>query len=239
MPSLWESLAAPIPAEKIKSRTQKIRGREVTFRYIDAQTVRERLDALVPGRWQLSLRPLPPTEQGDSTVYNLIAELTIIEPPPGTDGNWLPVSREDVGTGYSYKAAASDAFKRAAMRFGIAHELYEEKGKPAAEEQRVRRALQPDIPDDEPLTAANAPDLRFPGGGTVGDDPACPKCGGEMWDNRESKRSPKAPDFRCKDRDCDGVIWPPKQKKPQGAAAKKAKPEPVRTLEDEDDDLPF
>jgi hypothetical protein len=38
----------------------------------------------------------------------------------------------------------------------------------------------------------------------------CPKCGGEMWDNREKKTNPKAPDFKCKDRDCDGVIWPPK-----------------------------
>jgi hypothetical protein len=40
--------------------------------------------------------------------------------------------------------------------------------------------------------------------------PSCPKCGGEMWDNREGKRNPKAPDFKCKDRGCDGVIWPPR-----------------------------
>ncbi|HKG90291.1 MAG TPA: hypothetical protein VKA84_00290, partial [Gemmatimonadaceae bacterium] len=31
-----------------------------------------------------------------------------------------------------------------------------------------------------------------------------------MWDNREGKRNPKAPDFKCKDRDCGGVIWPPR-----------------------------
>lgn len=35
----------------------------------------------------------------------------------------------------------------------------------------------------------------------------CPKCGGKMWDNRLSKRNPKAPDFKCRDRSCDGVIW--------------------------------
>jgi len=29
-----------------------------------------------------------------------------------------------------------------------------------------------------------------------------------MWDNRLSKRNPKAPDFKCRDRACDGVIWP-------------------------------
>lgn len=38
--------------------------------------------------------------------------------------------------------------------------------------------------------------------------PACPKCGGRMWDNRMSKRNPKAPDFKCRSRSCDGVLWP-------------------------------
>jgi hypothetical protein len=31
-----------------------------------------------------------------------------------------------------------------------------------------------------------------------------------MWDNRVGKRNPKAPDFKCKDRGCDGVVWPPR-----------------------------
>jgi hypothetical protein len=29
-----------------------------------------------------------------------------------------------------------------------------------------------------------------------------------MWDNRQSKRNPKAPDFKCRNRSCDGVLWP-------------------------------
>ena len=56
--------------------------------------------------------------------------------------------------------------------------------------------------------------------------PDCPKCGGEMWDNREGKRNPKAPDFKCKDRGCDGVIWPPR-----GTAAVGAPPGPPRKTE--------
>jgi hypothetical protein len=40
--------------------------------------------------------------------------------------------------------------------------------------------------------------------------PSCPKCQGPMWDNRVGKKNPKAPDFKCKDRECDGVIWPPR-----------------------------
>ena len=38
--------------------------------------------------------------------------------------------------------------------------------------------------------------------------PSCPTCDGAMWDNRVGKRNPKAPDFKCKDKECDGVIWP-------------------------------
>lgn len=31
-----------------------------------------------------------------------------------------------------------------------------------------------------------------------------------MWDNRADKKNPRAPDFKCRDKACDGVIWPPK-----------------------------
>lgn len=40
------------------------------------------------------------------------------------------------------------------------------------------------------------------------DNPVCPKCNGRMWDNRVSKRNPKAPDFKCRNRSCDGLLWP-------------------------------
>lgn len=40
----------------------------------------------------------------------------------------------------------------------------------------------------------------------------CPECGGEMWDNRTSKKNPRAPDFKCKDKTCNGAIWPEKKK---------------------------
>lgn len=38
--------------------------------------------------------------------------------------------------------------------------------------------------------------------------PHCPVCEGDMWDNRTSKTNPKAPDYKCKDRSCEGVYWP-------------------------------
>ena len=103
-----------------------------------------------------------------------------------------------------------------------------------------------------------------PEGATGGDVPACPKCSGDMWDNRVGKRNPKAPDFKCKDKSCDGVIWPPRdgERRPAAAApARGASPAPrtggytapPRTAPvfdapppddgdftgDEDDELPF
>lgn len=84
----------------------------------------------------------------------------------------------------------------------------------------------------------------------------CPKCGGaEMWDNRLTKKNPKAPDFKCVDKSCDGVVWPPKpgqaapykpnavQPHPTGAPAPAAKqgysvPPYVPGLDDGSDALP-
>jgi len=169
----------------------------------------------------------------------------------------LGVIREDVGTGRDYKAAATDAFKRAAVRFGIAHELYAYEqnwvqvdgdgryakpledpgvvyarrfgatnGAPIADNadgsalsddgdgaektsqvrsgvaKRVRStaaASATEPPADEPIDDALSEPTSIP---------SCPKCEGRMWDNRLSKRNPKAPDFKCRDRSCDGVIWP-------------------------------
>src|SRR5215212_1111582 len=117
---IWSKLAAPLPQGVISWRqdgkpTQRDGKYFARFvAYIEANTVRERLDSVVPGEWDLTLELLPPlpVDDGDTTC-SFKARLQI-----------LGVIREDVGTGRDYKAAATDAFKRAAVRFGIAHELY-------------------------------------------------------------------------------------------------------------------
>lgn len=42
--------------------------------------------------------------------------------------------------------------------------------------------------------------------------PSCPVCNGPVWSNIEKKRtgefSAKSPDYKCKDKQCDGAIWP-------------------------------
>ena len=51
--------------------------------------------------------------------------------------------------------------------------------------------------------------------------PLCPICGGAMWDDRTSKRNPRAPDFKCRNKPrerggpgCEGVIWPARDGSP-------------------------
>jgi hypothetical protein len=229
---IWAQLSAPLPEGVISWRQD---GRSVArdgkffarfVAYIEANTVRERLDSVVPGEWDLTLELLPALipNDGDETGCSFKARLQI-----------LGVIREDVGTGRDYKQAATDAFKRAAVRFGIAHELYSYEqnwvqvdgdGKYArpledpadAYARRIargERANKPDIaPARSPSVAApsdddgTVDDAAVASGPRAMDEPSCPKCGGRMWDNRLSKRNPKAPDYKCRSRSCDGVIWP-------------------------------
>jgi len=230
---IWSKLSAPLPSGVISwrqdgkpvQRDGKYVARFVA--YIDANTVRERLDSVVPGEWDLTLELLPTLasqdENGEQTC-SFKARLQI-----------LGVIREDVGTGRDYKSAATDAFKRAAVRFGIAHELYgfdqnwvqvdadNRYAKPLEDPATVyaRRQARAEIRErnraarneqESPLEDVRVETtLAGPATGPLAlDEPSCPKCGGRMWDNRLSKRNPKAPDFKCRNRSCDGVIWPAK-----------------------------
>jgi hypothetical protein len=71
------------------------------------------------------------------------------------------------------------------------------------------------VVDDEPQSrqvetqASSSIDERAPlDNAPAGEEAACPKCGGRMWDNSTTKTNPKAPDFKCRDKSCDGVFWP-------------------------------
>ena len=36
---------------------------------------------------------------------------------------------------------------------------------------------------------------------------ACQKCGSELWDNRAQLKTPKSPQFKCKNQDCGEAYW--------------------------------
>src|ERR671921_2477936 len=90
---IWTRLSAPLPEGVVAwrqdgrpiQRDGKFFARFVA--YIEANTVRERLDTVVPGEWDLTLDLLPPmpSEDGDATC-SFKARLQI-----------LGVIREDVG----------------------------------------------------------------------------------------------------------------------------------------------
>src|SRR5215207_783031 len=216
---VWARLAAPLATDTISwrqdgkpvNRDGKVIARFVA--YVEANTVRERLDGIVPGEWDLTLTPLPQIagETAGELTCSFKARLQV-----------LGVVREDVGTGRDYKQAATDAFKRAAVRFGIAHELYaygqnwveldgdSRYAKPVEDPAVVyarKNGSNAEIAE-KAETADTAMTPRRPARAL--DEESCPKCGGRMWDNRLTKRNPRAPDFKCRDRSCDGVIWPGK-----------------------------
>jgi hypothetical protein len=264
---IWSALAAPLPAGVISwrqdGRTINRDGRHLArfVAYIEANTVRERLDRVVPGEWDLTLELLPAVagldDDANQGACSFKARLQI-----------LGVIREDVGTGKDYKQAATDAFKRAAVRFGVAHELYayeqnwvqmDGDGKfarpiedPAlAYARRYGRpkvvsagasasaAARADVGADLALTAEPAPTERSLDTVRTSDEQSCPKCGGRVWDNRLTKRNPKAPDFKCRDRSCDGVIWPPKGEKTDKTDATAEPAEKVEVAADQTEEIPF
>jgi len=284
---IWSRLAEPLPNGvvywrqdgKVIARDGKYFARFVA--YIEANTARERLDTVVPGEWDLTLELLPPIagldDGGEAATCSFKARLQI-----------LGVIREDVGTGRDYKAAATDAFKRAAVRFGIAHELYayEQNWVQVDGDGRFAKPLEdpgvvyarrfgpangaplieqePSAPaSDDSAEASSAPARTRTGvakrarqsaaasATEVSDVPAeveataepvstpsCPKCGGRVWDNRLSKRNPKAPDYKCRDRSCDGVIWPPRAGA-TGAQGESASPAEARDGSDSLDPAPL
>jgi len=258
---VWAALSAPLPAGVISWRQDgRAIARDGRFiarfvAYVEANTVRERLDSVVPGEWDLTLELLPAVsgldEDANQGACSFKARLQI-----------LGVIREDVGTGKDYKQAATDAFKRAAVRFGIAHELYayeqnwvqlDGDGKfarpvedpAAAYARRYGRPSTAVSAGNMPVSVARAEQQASvplssegrptAGGAMLMDDESCPKCGGRTWDNRMTKKNPKAPDFKCRDRSCDGGIWPSRGE----TGEKVERQEPAMASIHDSDEIPF
>jgi hypothetical protein len=234
---IWLKLAAPLLPDTIAWRQDgKVIQRDGKFFarfvcYVEAGTVRERLDSVVPGGWDLTLEPLPNRdvlgyggEVDNDQAFAFKARLQV-----------LGVMREDVGVGKDYKQSSTDAFKRAAVRFGIGHELYNMEqlwvemdgdgkyAKPVEDPQKVyerKHGVRGEARSQSASTSVSAtpprasnPNHNLNTPSQVADalEPPCPKCGGRVWDNRLTKKNPKAPDYKCRNRSCDGVIWPSKE----------------------------
>lgn len=110
---ILKELAEPFPANKISIKVQtkpNEKGNALCVAYIDARDVMERLDQVVGGEWSDDYRLAP--------SGGLECALTV-----------MGVTRRDVGDdkndNETEKAGYSDAFKRAAVKFGIGRFLYD------------------------------------------------------------------------------------------------------------------
>src|SRR5512135_2457147 len=113
-PEVLEKLKKPFPASKISFKCQtkpNEKGNSLVVAYIDARDVMERLDDVVGPDWS-------DRYEKAGTASGLVCYLTV--------GG---VTRADVGSedneNEPAKSAFSDAFKRAAVKFGVGRFLYD------------------------------------------------------------------------------------------------------------------
>lgn len=258
---VWARLSEPLNPNdlawradgKPTSRDGKFFARYVV--YVEAGTVRDRLDSVCPGEWDLTLELLPSND-----VVSREGEVTGRECSFKARLQVLGVIREDVGTGKDYKQASTDAFKRAAVRFGVGGELYNfeqnwvqvdgdgKYAKPVEDPQKAYERRYSGAKQQQGTPLDN-PGPGVPAGGAPApllsvESVACPECGGKTYDNRLTKKNPRAPDYVCqnKNRGCKGVVWPPKEDRRTPVAAGKAvenDDEYPNALREQSDDLPF
>lgn len=129
-----EQLAAITPEEEIKQRPifNKAKEKVGELSYVDARFVMDRLDTAVgPANWQDKFEPVPGGVK--ASIGILISETWVWKADVGVES-----------TIEATKGAYSDAFKRAAVKWGIGRDLYdareEEQQRPAG--QRTQNATQ-------------------------------------------------------------------------------------------------
>jgi hypothetical protein len=236
-------LAQPFDPEAVEFKagaTTQDKARALALAYVDSRVYQVRLDAVAPD-WR---NEYTREYAGDRVIVT--CALTVSGVTRQAIGESLQASaRHDGSTVIEENAATSaeaQAFKRACSAFGLGRYLYSVPQVWAEYDAQRRQftpaavlALREMLRTGKYEPAANhnghgngngnsAAAQHSNGNGAAtgeaaADTPACPKCGGAMWDNRASKKNPRAPDFKCKKADCDGVIWPAKQSTAASAAS--------------------
>lgn len=113
---------------KVPYNGQAYAGAQVAA-YLGAQSVIQRLNAVVPGRWRQQFQTLPAefTPAGSRRVYlacRLIVTLPVEEGGPDVEAVYEDLGEMDCGSLVGVKALYSDARKRAAVAAGIGAYLY-------------------------------------------------------------------------------------------------------------------
>jgi hypothetical protein len=222
-------LAQPFDPDAVEFKagaTTQDKARALALAYVDSRVYQGRLDSVTPD-WR---NEYTREYAGDRVIVT--CALTVAGVTRQAIGESLQASaRHDGSTVIEENAATSaeaQAFKRACSAFGLGRYLYSvpqvwadyDSGKrqfaPTAlhalrEMLRTGKYESPAGHNGNGNGNGNGHTTAAPAGdAATGTTPACPKCGGPMWDNREGKKNPKAPDYKCKDKGCDGALWPAK-----------------------------
>jgi hypothetical protein len=147
---LFDALAAPFPAEEVswrvgptneryRSEGEPLKGKPLC--YIDARAVMDRLDSVVGvDGWQSNYTP----GVGTSIVCNIGLRFPVIYNEQQIGHEWVFKGDGAGATDMEAdKGTLSDAFKRAAVRWGIGRYLYELKVGQVVLEQRGKTAFIP------------------------------------------------------------------------------------------------
>ncbi len=113
---------------KVPYKGEPYAGAQVAA-YLGAQSVVQRLNAVVPGRWRQQFQPVPAelVPGGTRKVYlacRLIVTLPVEEGGPDIDAVYEDLGEMDSGSFAGLKALYSDARKRAGVAAGIGAYLY-------------------------------------------------------------------------------------------------------------------
>lgn len=110
---IYDQLVAPFEARRVGLKPQSVKeGKALAVAYVDARAVQDRLDeAAGPAGWSDSYQVI--------NAKAVLCRLTV-----------LGITKEGIGEAggtpgeEALKSAESDAFKRAAVKFGVARYLY-------------------------------------------------------------------------------------------------------------------
>jgi len=132
MTDLFAALRAPFPPDRVSWRlgsTNADKTKGMALAYIDARDVMDRLDSVIgPGAWQCSY----PHANG-KTICSIGIKV-------GDEWVWKADGAGDTDV-EAEKGAISDAFKRAAVKWGIGRYLYELPSPWVSTETRGRTAI--------------------------------------------------------------------------------------------------
>ena len=122
--ALLSGLEMPFTIDQVQWRAMDVDyngGRARAVAYVDARTVRNRLDRVAPGHWSFTITSIE-TLVGERTAV-CQGTLTLLGTSRSDvgEGRWLD---NDRGATDTWKTAASDCLKRCAVQFGVGAYLY-------------------------------------------------------------------------------------------------------------------